>query len=731
MAGMTTRAIICLATVALFCSSTPVCAEPETTAETVVKAEHPFFREELYPRWSEMTPAQLESDMKEAARRTQERQRQLEQVSPETANFDNTFGALSRATEEAEQLEMYVSHLHFTDSIYVEQVDAFERNVRTIRDARNQLLYSPRIQHTLNQWAKTPQAEALPPALRFIVTRQLETFSTPPDEQTAKQLNKLELELNRMLQQYAFNIRNVTNTWYFVFRDRKQLEGVPPGTIATMEEAARKRGFGTQEKPAWLFTLQMRTMADVLQYCRVEETRKKCWQGMKSPGNTISHDNAPIVLRIMQLRQEIAELKGFSCHADHVMQHSLMGSGQKALRFIDGILAQIQTHINELHVATLLNASQQIGSTVTQLNPWDIYYYSTSASDTLNKFSLQELRPYLEYEHTLMATFNYFGDLYGLTIREVPSICIQGNRTCPQGHAEVWHPDVRVFAVYDTATGKLCGSFYLDPFAREGRKYGTSTQLISRGSIPTAEREGFPPLVVLMLELHKPAPDKTQLLSHLELRMLFHELGHVFHLLLGNGEYKEQSATNVARDFIELPAQLQELRAWEPEVLCTIGRHYLTGEPMPAEIAHKAAASRHNSHYIVYLKQNLLIAKLDLEMHCHYNEKFRGNNLDLATANILAPYEIATTTVAPSVLRNFPHCIEGYDARYYAYILAEVMAADIHEEFKRHGLHNGATGRNYRRAILEPGNSHPAAELYRSFMGRDVCTDAFLHLLKN
>lgn len=732
MASMTARALICLtAAAALFCPPLPVEAAPAPTTQEATKAAHPFFREELYPRWSEMTPLQLEANLKEAALRINNRRRELEAVNAQTATFENTFGALSRSTEEAEQAEMYARHLYFTDAAYEQLADTYESNSGAIREAHYQLLHSSRIQNTLQQWAKTPQAATLPPALRYLVELQLEKFTPATDDKTGAQLNKKEAELHKLCLQYANNIRNVTNTWYYVFNNRNQLDGVPPGTVAAMESAARQRGFGTAEQPAWLFTLQMRSITDVLKYCRVEETRKKCWQGVYSPGNTRSYDNGPIVLRIIRLRQEIAKLKGYNSHADSQMTHSLMGSGKQALAFIDDMLRKIQPHIQKLNQATLNQASQQCGKTITALNPWDLHYYMAEATHTLNKFSLQEIRPYLEYEHTLLATFKYFGELYGLRIQEVPTAYVKGGQVCHEGYAEIWHPDVRVFAVYDADTGKHYGSFYLDAYSRDGRKYSTSTQLISYGTAGENGQEGFPPLVVMMLELHKPAPGNTQLLSHLELRMIFHELGHVFHLLLGKGEYKELSALYVARDFIELPAQLQELRAWEADTLCAIGRHYLTGAPMPRELALKVATARHDADYISYLRQQLLISKLDLEMHTHYDEKFRGKSLDHATAEILAPYSIPTTVIAPSVLRNFPHCIEGYDARYYAYILAEVMAADIHEEFKRHGLNNSATGRSFRKAVLEPGNSRPAAELYRAFMGRNVSTDAFFLHLKN
>lgn len=729
MERMTARAFLSLAAAALFCALSPVWASEEEPAVTASQTPHPFFREELYPRWSEMTPEQLRVDMLEITQRMQHRMAELETLPAAAATFANTFAALSHATDEAAQLEMLVSHLHFSDHIYREHEETFFNHLSEFQEAKQNLKYSPAIQRTLTRWANSAQASGLSPKQRYLVSLMTEEFCPEPNDNTARQLAELQQELNRCLSEYEHNIRSVENSWQYIFKERSQLDGVPPGTIAAMENEARRRGFGTAEQPVWLFTPKTRTMAEVLKYCRVEATRKKCWQGLKSPGNTRSHDNGPVVLRIMKLRQDIAEIQGYKSHADRLAANTLMGSSKKALAFVDGLLRKIQPQVTALNTAILHTASQQCGAPVTGINPWDYEYYGTLATDTLNRFSLQELRPYLEYEHTLQATLKHFGNLYGLTISEIPATCIRNGEPSPEGMAEVWHPDVRIFAVHDTASGKHCGAFYLDAYARDGKKYGTSSQIISHGTRATKNNKELPPLTVLSLELHKPAPGNTQLLSHLELRMLFHELGHVFHLMLGNDEFKEQAAAFVARDFIELPAHLQEMRAWEPDVLCEIGRHYRTGEPMPRDLATKAAAARLNKTYIASLNLQLICAKMDLELHSHYYQKFHGKNLDQATRDIIAPYVVSTTVPQPSIIRNFPHCIGGYDARYYAYVLAEVMAADLHHEFKRNGVNNSAIGRNYRKTILEAGNSRPAAELYRSFMGRAVSTEAFLHML--
>ena len=679
-----------------------------------------------------MTPQQLVKDAHEATQRIRQRHDALLQVTPSTATFDNTFGALGRVSYEADLVDGYLNFMYYAGTGIDAQEHVYRSHCNSMRMSRAEVYNSATVQKILQQWAATGQVAELTPERQHFVSRCTRLLKPPYDEPTRRQLTELNRELNNRIDEYIYHFQSVENTWHYVFRDRKQLEGVPPSTLTAMEENARQRGFGTAEQPAWLFTLNMRAMVDINKYCRVEATRKKCWQGVCSIGNTKKHDNGPIVMRIMELRQNIAELKGFSNHTDSVADDALMNSGKKALAFVDGLLDKIQPQLITHQAAVMQEASRQCGREVTQINPWDYEYYSHIVNKSVNKFSISELRPYLEYENTLKETFKYFGNLYGLTIQELPTTCVQGDTPCPAGHVEVWHPDIRVFSVQDAASGKNYGAFYLDAYKRSGRKFSTSCSYPIRiGTTTATGQPGMPSLAALVLDLNKPAPGNTQLLSHLELRILFHELGHIFHMLLGNAEFAEQSSLYIARDFIELPSTLQEQHAWEADVLCKIGRHYRTGEPLPREMALKATASRHDADYLNLLTQQLMIAKLDLEMHTNYREKFHGKNLDVVSKQLYSPYFPPSDTVSPSIIRRFPHCVEGYDARYYSYILAEVMAADMHEEFKRHGFNNSAIGRNFRKTILEPGNTRPAVELYRNFMGRGVSSAAFLqHLLK-
>ena len=194
--------------------------------------------------------------------------------------------------------------------------------------------------------------------------------------------------------------------------------------------------------------------------------------------------------------------------------------------------------------------------------------------------------------------------------------------------------------------------------------------------------------------------------------------------MLGRARYRRHCSPAVAWDFAEMPSLLLENWAWEPAVLATFAFHYETGEPIPPEYLQKLAASRHFMPATNHMR-SLCVAKLDLEMHMHYAEKFAGKDLDAAAAEMLAPYTAPFSVQVPCIMRNLLHCFQGgYAAGYYTYKWSETLAADAYSRFRKEGIFNPQTGAEYRKVILEPGASRPADVIFREFIGRDVNPEA-------
>ena len=707
----------------MLCATAALCLSLfAAKAET---AEHPFFRDALYPAWSQMTPQQVETDAREGIQRAQKRIDELLKVTPQNATFENTFLAYLRATEELDQLLQYSHHIYTCCNTNADFIPALNNVMLGVNSCRNRLQQLPQIQQILREYAKSPQASKLSKTKQRLMQRTLDTLPVPLTPDMEKKRVQLQQELAKLISAYEQNLNKINENWYYVFKDRKQLAGVPTYTVQTMKKAAIARGFCTKDSPAWLITPRSPALSSVLRHCSVEATRQKCYQALKSPGNTRSGDNGPIVMRIMQLRQEIAKYNGYKSHADYKLHDHMMGSGTNALAMVDRMLERFLPVANARNAELLQAAGVHYEHNENTIKPWDTEFLKNKKEQPT--FNPAQLRPYFEYENTLQGILSHSAQLFGLTIKELPTVYITHGQQSPTDKIEVWAPEVRLFAVHDSTDGTHYGSFYLDAYTRKGKNTGARCQMLRVGTPTPQGNVGEPHLAAMMFEFQAPAKGTPHLLSHLEVRMLFHEIGHILHQMLGHGELREDAAIHQALDFIELPAHLHENRAWEPEILCSFARHYKTGGGLPLPLAQQLAAGRYNASINESMLNNLLIAKLDLEIHTHYYENFYGKSLDTATHEILGAWLPPSAEPPPSPLRNLSHCISvGYDANFYAYVLADIMAADVYEVFRQKGINNSAIGRSYRKAILEPGNSAPAAELYRNFMGRNVNIDAYL-----
>lgn len=679
-----------------------------------------------------MTEQTLIADVTTALNLVQKKLRNFLQVNPAQADFDSIIGSFSRIEHEMRRIEGYVYHLNLAGADKPGLMTAYDSLLPRISQLWVQIHQSPEVHRILQQWAQSPQAAHLSPEKKHAVSLILSQITPQRDEVTSRLLSKKRSQLHQQILKYNDNRIAVIQSWQHLFTTPAQLAGVPSATLSKMEEAARIAGFATEQKPAWLVTLTAPgTLLDIMEHCSVAETRKICWQGIKSPGYRAPHDNGPVVHRIMQLRHDIALLEGYANHADKKLRHCMLKKSKNARAFVDSMLQRLKPMAEDTKAALRDKVASLTGKHETTIHPWDLDYYFTQSDQTNDTLSQEELRPYFEFETILQGTMAYFGQLYGLSIRELPTCYQQGDASAPADHIDVWAPGVRLFAMHDSATGKHLGSFYLDAYARNGKKYNAGCQLICSGTNGGNTGKNTPQLLSMALPLHPAAQGAPQLLSHRELRMLFHEFGHAIHLILGKGEIPHQTASYQGIDFIELPSLLHEAHAWEPDVLCSIARHHSTGAPLPRELAEKLAATRYGLKQRHAVINSLLAAKIDLELHTHYKETFYDKSLDAVIQSIVAPWVIPSSASNIAFIRNFEHCIEGYDAAYYSYILAEVMAADVFAELKKQGLTNSAFGKNIRKTLFEPGNSLPPQQLYRNLMGRGPKTDAFLkNLLK-
>ena len=707
----------------------PAQEAPAALSVTEAAQEHPFFRTAFYPAWSKMTPQQALTDVRAGIAQARQRLEALSAITPETATFENTFLAWYEAGENMKQAMNYVYHLHISLG-RKDMQHMMDTLMQETSSYSAEGLHGPRIARVLQQAATAPWVKDLSPAKQRYIHQTLSHIrdnglTLPPEKQFRKA--QIEAELSRLGFRFNQYVKISPQVWELVITDPAELNGMPEAWMKLAAAAASKRGYATEDKPAWLINLTDVPASAVLQYCSVAETRRKCWQGTTSAGTAATLNTEPLIHRILELRHELATLLGYKNFADKEAAHRMMGSGEKALAFVDDLLAKTKPAWDAYIAAEMKRYSAACGKELSTVAPWDTAYLNRHLPPKRHNFNVGSITPYLQADKVIDGLMTMWAGILGLRFEELPTTCLKEGESCPASHVEVWYPGVRCFAVKDATTGTHLGSFYMDLYPRPGKR-GQAWCMPLRDGNPTQDGNvGEPHLAALMANLTPPHPGRPHLLNHGELYMLHHEFGHMMHMMLGHGEIRPHCTAEVERDFVEMPSHLQENWIWEPEALATFTAHYKTGEPLPDKLAQQLAASRGSNPIEMHMRM-LLCSKLDLELHMHWHDRYKGRPIDEVANEILAPWLFPYTEQPPTELRTLTYTMaEGYAACLYTYKWCEVMAADAMSRFRKEGIFNPATGADYRRCILERGSSIPAMQQIRDFLGRDPQPDARLN----
>lgn len=720
--------LLTVAVSALFASPLAAQQSCESPALPALAAEeHPFLEwGGEYPRWSRLTPARGVADVRLAIERAKQKLENICRVQPQEATWENTFGAYEQLCREIFTVDVLLSNLfNLMDS---PEVRAAQMEVAPlVAEFDSSISANDRLWSVIRAASGAPWVGSLSPARQRYVQQVLDAFKDsgadlPADKKARKM--EIEKELAGLYIQYDKNCKDALDAWQLVITDKSKLAGLSEDWMARAASRALERGFGTPESPQWIITLEYASVGDVLRHCDVEETRRLCWEGRNTEGSAPGMDNAPVVARVMELRAELATLLGFGTYADLATARRMVGSGAAALDFVDDMMRKVKPAFDRETNDMLSFISRRQGRNVNQINPWDVNYYANQMREEIYKFDMESLRPYHKKENVVAGMFSVFEGLYAIRVSELPTVCLQPGQELPEGMHEVWHPEVKLYAIHDAATGRHLGSFYMDLHPRSTKREGAWVMPVRHHAAVNGQRP--PHLVVLVCNLKSPSNGKPALFTHMDILTLFHEFGHTLHSLLSDVELVAHSGTRVARDFVELPSQLNENWVWIPEGITSYARHWETDEAMPADLLRKLQQSRVFMPGIEAMSQ-LRMAKLDLEMHMNYAAKFRGRDLDAATRELLEPWHMPLSTWGPSIMRCLTHCVSsGYAAGYYSYKWAEVLAADAFSRFEKEGPTNAATGADFRRAVLSTGGSRPESESFREFMGREPNPDALL-----
>ena len=526
---------------------------------------------------------------------------------------------------------------------------------------------------------------------------------SPADKETLKNINQ---QLANYELSYNSNILKETNESEIIVDNAADLAGLPESTIATAADEATRRG----KSGKWVFTVHAPSRLAVLTYADNRDLRRRMYETYTSlASNDNQYNNSANINRLIELRTKKANLLGFETFADYQMDAVMAKTVKNAENLLYQIWNPAVAKVKE-EVADMQAYVNNHGGNF-KIAPYDYYYYAEKVKKEKFDLSEDDVRPYFQLENVVKGIFLMANRLYGITFTEMPK-------------APKYNPEVKVYDVKD-ADGKHVAVFMTDYFPRSTKRQGAWMSEFKGEYNYNGVSER--PIIYNVGNFTKPSKNMPSLLTLDEVETAFHEFGHALQGMLTKAQFRGQSGTNVDRDFVELPSQIDEHWAMEPELLKEYAKHYKTGEVIPDELIKKLDASaKFNQGFAA--TELVGAALLDIEWHkVNYAKDIDVKAFERSVARRLGkPDEVQFRYRSP----YFKHIFGStqYACGYYTYLWAEVLDADGFELFKEKGIFDPATAKAYRENILEPGDSEDPMVLYKRFRGQEPSVEP---LLKN
>lgn len=532
--------------------------------------------------------------------------------------------------------------------------------------------------------------------------------------------SKLSEQLSLLTLQYGKNVLAATNAFTLNLTEEADLEGLPDFVREAAVETAKSK-----EMEGWAFDLSAPSYGAFMKYSTRRDLRQKMWMAYNTRATEGENSNIELCRQIAESRLKIANILGYETYADYALEKRMAKNPQTVNEFIQKLL-EPSLPAAKAEVKELYEYARANGFEDSEIQPWDFGFWSEKLKDARYSINDEQLKPYFRLESCIDAAFGLAGKLYGLTFEERKDI-------------PVYHPDVKVYDVKD-ADGVHKALFYADFFPRASKRGGAwMTEFRGQSIVNGVEKR---PFISLVTNFTKPTAGKPALLTHDELTTLLHEFGHSLHGILAEGRYSSLTGTNVSRDFVELPSQIMENWAFEPEFLDTFARHFETGEALPDTLINKIVEAKNYNAAYAQVRQ-LQFGILDMAWHTLKGGSESGHFdrlSDLKTMQELGTIAfekaaLKNSNVIPSIPEacistSFSHIFSGgYSAGYYSYKWSEVLEADAFSLFKEKGIFSTEVSHSFRDNILSKGCSEDEDVLYRRFRGHDPEPEALLEKL--
>ncbi len=521
------------------------------------------------------------------------------------------------------------------------------------------------------------------------------------DDQKA-QLREIDAQLSVLSLQFNENVLAETNAYQLHITNEEDLAGLPDGVIEAAKNLAEQ-----QEKQGWIFTLDFPSYLPFVTYAQNRELRKEIAiaNGKKGFQNN-EYNNEEIVLKIVKLRNQRAQLLGYKNHAAFVLEERMAQNPEKVLSFLNDLLIKAKPAAEKEFDELTAYAKKLDG--IDRLEKWDGSYYSEKLKQERFNLDDEALKPYFKLENVLNGAFTVAEKLFGLHFTEVFTV-------------DKYHADVQTFDVTNDS-GEKIALLYTDFFPRKGKRNGAWMTSFKSQWIKNGVNER--PHISIVCNFTPPTQSKPSLLTFNEVTTLFHEFGHALHGMLANTTYPSLSGTSVYWDFVELPSQIMENWVYQPETLALFAKHYETGETIPQRYIDKIKESANFLEGMATLRQ-LSFGMLDMAWHSENPE-------NIGRLKEFENQQFELTKLYPDVAENamstaFSHIFAGgYAAGYYSYKWAEVLDADAFDYFEQNGIFNKEIATKFKDFILSQGGTDHPMTLYKKFRGQEPSPNALL-----
>lgn len=521
------------------------------------------------------------------------------------------------------------------------------------------------------------------------------------DDQKAA-LREIDAQLSVLSLQFNENVLAETNAYQLHITNKEDLAGLPDGVIEAAKNLAEQ-----QEKQGWIFTLDFPSYLPFVTYAQNRELRKEIAiaNGKKGFQNN-EYNNEEIVLKIVKLRNQRAQLLGYKNHATFVLEERMAQNPEKVLSFLNDLLIKAKPAA-EKEFEELTAYAKKLDA-IDRLEKWDGSYYSEKLKQERFNLDDEALKPYFKLENVLNGAFTVAEKLFGLHFTEVFTV-------------DKYHADVQTFDVTNDS-GEKIALLYTDFFPRKGKRNGAWMTSFKSQWIKNGVNER--PHISIVCNFTPPTQSKPSLLTFNEVTTLFHEFGHALHGMLANTTYPSLSGTSVYWDFVELPSQIMENWVYQPETLALFAKHYETGETIPQQYIDKIKESANFLEGMATLRQ-LSFGMLDMAWHSENPE-------NIGRLKEFENQQFESTKLYPDVAENamstaFSHIFAGgYAAGYYSYKWAEVLDADAFDYFEQNGIFNKEIATKFKDFILSQGGTDHPMTLYKKFRGQEPSPNALL-----